>query len=57
MSTFNMGLKFCGAEGSLPGLGRLIIVAISIYGGKEALDIAASKTCFKYGDNSFLNNW
>lgn len=55
-STFNkkMGLEFCGAEGSLPG--RVIIVAVSISGGKEALDIAESKTCFKYRDNSFWNS-
>lgn len=43
-STFNssMGQKFCGEYGVFPGLGRVTIVAVSISGGNEALEAAAS---------------
>lgn len=53
-STFkrDIGLKFCGAVGSLPCFGRVIMVAVNISFGNEAVDIAASKTLFKYGDYS-----
>lgn len=56
--TFNneIGLKFCGELGSLPDLGRVIIVAVNISGRKLAADIAASKTRYKYGDKMELNN-
>lgn len=50
-STFKseLGLKFCGAFISLPGLGKVTIVAVNISGGKLALDIAALRTCNRCG--------
>lgn len=49
-----MGWKFWGVVGSLPGLGRVITKAESIYLGKDEEDAAWLNKLHKWGDKIVL---
>lgn len=45
----DIGLKFCGESGALPGLGKAIIVAFNISGGKDEEAAAEPNVSTKCG--------
>lgn len=51
----DMGLKVCGEVGSFPGFDKVMIRALSIYGGREEEEAASLHNWIKRGTSIFLN--